>query len=99
MPLAVPAYSGAISIGTLQMGATMSSAKKKASDRHTAATVLLTSSGLPEADQFALRTVKAARFRPPGHLKAAASATSGNLVFKWHTVPATNTLVGPAGGL
>jgi hypothetical protein len=65
----------------------------------TAATVLLASSGLPEADQFALRTVKTARFRPPGRARAAATATTGDLVFKWHTVPPTNTPVGPAGPL
>jgi hypothetical protein len=65
----------------------------------TAATVLLASSGLLEADQFALRAVKTARFRPPGRARAAAAATSGNLVFKWHTVPPTNLPVRPTGGL
>ncbi len=39
MPLAVPAYCGAMSIGTAQIGATTSSEKKKASDRHRATVV------------------------------------------------------------
>ena len=39
IPLAVPAYCGAMSIGTAQIGATTSSEKKNASDRHTATVV------------------------------------------------------------
>ncbi|HMJ64612.1 MAG TPA: hypothetical protein VK615_04610 [Candidatus Binatia bacterium] len=62
---------------------------------YTIAVAVLTGSGLVEADQFALRTVKVARFRPPA--RGPTAPTSGNLIFKWHTVPATNTLAAPTG--
>jgi hypothetical protein len=55
------------------------------------AATLLAGSGLAEVDEFALRAAKAARFRPPSRLEGrAAHVASGRLVFKWHTVPATN---------
>ena len=41
MPLAVPAYWGAMSIGTDQIGAMINSKDKNASDKHTAVTVRL----------------------------------------------------------
>jgi len=58
------------------------------------ATVILAGSGLAEADAFALRAVKVARFRPPGRpgsrQSPSARVASGKVIFKWHTVPATN---------
>jgi len=62
---------------------------------YTIAAAVLVGSGMAEADQFAVRIVKAARFRPPA--PGTTAPTSGNLIFKWHTVPATNTLAAPAG--
>ena len=58
------------------------------------ATVILAGSGLAEADAFALRAVKVARFRPPGRPGSrqgpSSRVASGKVIFKWHTVPATN---------
>jgi hypothetical protein len=59
---------------------------------------LLTSSGLKEADQFALDKARATRFQPvpvePGLVRSRPTAhlTWGKMVFEWHTVPIeTNT--------
>jgi hypothetical protein len=65
------------------------------SSGYTIAAAVLVGSGMAEADQFAVRSVKAARFRPPA--RGTAAPTSGNLIFKWHTVPATNALATPTG--
>jgi hypothetical protein len=54
---------------------------------------LLSSSGLPDADQFAVNEAKTARFEPlspqPGGAvpDAAAQLSWGRMVFRWHTVP------------
>jgi hypothetical protein len=51
-------------------------------------------SGLPEADQYALRVSRAARFRPspatgePKPKRAMEGLSWGELVFEWHTVSA-----------
>jgi hypothetical protein len=60
------------------------------------ATVILAGSGLAEADAFALRAVKVARFSPPGRpgsrQNPSSRVASGKVIFKWHTVPATNVM-------
>ncbi|MCI0748795.1 MAG: energy transducer TonB [Verrucomicrobia subdivision 3 bacterium] len=59
---------------------------------------VLAKCGLAEADQLAERIVREARFRPPparGRRSEPDLIASGKLVFKWHTVPGTNTLLAP----
>lgn len=51
---------------------------------HSIAAVLLAGCGLAEADAFALRAVKQARFRPPRRSPAPKCA-AGKVIFKWHT--------------
>jgi len=53
------------------------------------ATLMPPGSGLPEADQFALETAKAARFEPLRN--GAMGPTVGTLIFQWYTVPKTET--------
>jgi hypothetical protein len=54
------------------------------------ATVLIAGSGLVDADQYAIREAKGARFSPGATGRAQAEYSSGNLVFRWHTQPLTN---------
>jgi hypothetical protein len=57
----------------------------------TVSTTLLTSSTLKDADEFALKAARGARFEPL-RLKAGASPySSGRLVFQWHTTPPLET--------
>jgi hypothetical protein len=58
----------------------------------TVAATLLAGSGLAEADALALRTSQEARFRPrPSRgSRGESEFRSGTLVFRWHTLPATN---------
>jgi len=50
-----------------------------------ASVVVLESSGLPEADQRALRLARNLRFAP------APALTFGEITFRWHTLPAAST--------
>jgi hypothetical protein len=54
------------------------------------ATVLIAGSGLVDADQYAVRQVREARFSPGATGRGLAEYSSGNLVFRWHTQPLTN---------
>jgi hypothetical protein len=54
------------------------------------ATVLIAGSGLVDADQYAVRRVREARFSPGATGRGQAEYSSGNLVFRWHTQPLTN---------
>ena len=54
------------------------------------ATVLIAGSGLPAADQYALRQAKETRLKPRATQQGRAEYVSGNLVFRWHTQPLTN---------
>jgi hypothetical protein len=55
------------------------------------ATVLIAGSGLVDADEYAIREAKGARFSPGPTQRGQAEYSSGNLVFRWHTRPLTNT--------
>lgn len=59
------------------------------------ATLLGAGCGLKEADDYAVRQAAAARFAPAPHHPDDASPlmglTWGEMVFKWHTLPATNS--------
>jgi len=55
------------------------------------AAVLIAGSGLVDADEYAIRLVKTNRFSPGATQWARAEYSSGNLVFRWHTQPLTNT--------
>jgi hypothetical protein len=63
--------------------------------------VLLSSSGLKAADDYALAQANAARFKPilnegPGRsAKPLANSTWGTMIFEWHTLPLSATNVGP----
>jgi len=62
---------------------------------YTFSTRLLSTSGLPEADQYALSLAAQARFEPqPAEGKNARTFTWGKMIFQWQTVPppSTNTL-------
>jgi hypothetical protein len=64
--------------------------------------VLLSSSGLKAADDFALAQASAARFDPilnegPGRsTNPLANSTWGTMIFEWHTLPFSNTNSGSA---
>jgi hypothetical protein len=63
---------------------------------------LLTSSGSPDADNFALDQARMSRFEPPGGLEPNAAMRAsplsqlcwGRLIFEWHTLPVTNSPTG-----
>jgi hypothetical protein len=55
----------------------------------TVATALIAGSGLAEADDYAIRAAKGARFVPPVR-RGQAEYASGNLMFRWHTQAPTN---------
>ncbi|MDB6029884.1 MAG: hypothetical protein JWM16_222 [Verrucomicrobiales bacterium] len=63
----------------------------------TVSAILLSGSGFPEADQFALRFASSAQFAPlpfkAGEHPRADSLSFGRLAFEWHTIPPkmTNT--------
>lgn len=63
----------------------------------TVSALLLSDSGYPEADQFALRTARSAQFEPspgkPGENRKAGPLAFGRLIFEWHTIApkVTNT--------
>jgi hypothetical protein len=63
----------------------------------TVSAILLSSSGFPEADLFALKTANSAQFEPlpfkPGQKRRADPLAFGRIIFEWHTVPVkmTNT--------
>jgi len=65
--------------------------------------ILLSSSGHPPADQFALKKAAAARFQPLDPKGQPATEipqiTWGKVIFKWHTIPplATNTISAATG--
>jgi hypothetical protein len=71
-------------------------------DGYVNSAVLLSRSGLPEADDSAYKLAKSARFQPlrktrPGESPAADNAfESGTLVFQWHTIPEPTTNSPPA---
>jgi hypothetical protein len=71
-------------------------------DGYVNSAVLLSRSGLPEADDSAYKLAKSARFQPlrakkPGELPAAENAFEiGTLVFQWHTIPEPATNSPPA---
>jgi hypothetical protein len=67
-------------------------------DQHgqTLATTLLGQSGQSQADDFAVRMIRAARFQPKIGKKPKQPFASGNVIFRWHTVPATNAGTLPA---
>jgi TonB family protein len=55
---------------------------------------LLERSGSKEADDLALREARAVRFQPlesPGAARSPATLAWSELVFEWHTLPATNS--------
>jgi hypothetical protein len=59
------------------------------------AAVVLSGSGHGEADAFAVRAAKRARFLPPKSTPRAmrpAGPASGKLIFKWHTLVSTNAM-------
>jgi hypothetical protein len=59
--------------------------------------ILLSNSGFPEADHFALRTASGIQFESlplkPGENRRADPLSFGRLIFEWHTIPPriTNT--------
>ena len=55
------------------------------------ATALIAGSGLVEADEYAVRLAKTNRLAPGAVRRVQAEYISGNLVFRWHTQPLTNT--------
>jgi len=54
------------------------------------AAVLIAGSGLVDADEYATREAKGARFSPGATGRGPAEYNIGNLVFRWHTLPLTN---------
>jgi hypothetical protein len=72
-------------------------------DGYVMSAVLLSRSGLPEADIKAFELAKSTRFQPlrkrkPGELPAADEGDFdvGTLIFQWHTVPEPGTNSPPA---